>query len=196
MKKIIYNVFIIIICMMLFVAFVILGSSLLLRKEIVKAQNDMMSYRTSSANDYKASSNNKVYCSADINDEFADNSVIVVLNHTDETDESIVDSLNDLDISHIKYLKKINNDIKKDARSILQVFIKNPSKQNVLNTINELEKFDFVYIAEPDYIYTLASTPNDPYYTNGNSWNLNGTHGINADEAWDYATGNNLIRVG
>jgi len=48
----------------------------------------------------------------------------------------------------------------------------------------------------PNYIYTIAATPNDTHYGHGDQWGLNGTNGINAPAAWDISTGSNTVTVG
>jgi len=56
-----------------------------------------------------------------------------------------------------------------------------------------------VEFAEPNFVYTIARTPNDPYF--GDLWGLHntgqsgGTPGVDIDapEAWDYSTGGGVI---
>ncbi len=43
--------------------------------------------------------------------------------------------------------------------------------------------------AAPAVIEHIALTPNDPEYTDGDLWGLNGTYGVNAPGAWDVTTG-------
>ena len=60
-----------------------------------------------------------------------------------------------------------------DFRTILSLQLQEPSKQNVLNTIKELEKRDDILYAGPNFIHEQASTPTDPRYTAGQQWGLN-----------------------
>ena len=83
-----------------------------------------------------------------------------------------------------------------DFRQILQLYIKNRSKENVLQAIAKLEQMDGVYSAEPNYLMEPAAVSNDPYFTNNSQWNLNGTGGINVPSAWDITTGSKSVRVG
>jgi len=58
-----------------------------------------------------------------------------------------------------------------------------------------------VAYAEPNYIYTVDRTPNDPFYDEGLLWGLNNTGqfggtvdaDIDAPEAWDFSTGGDVI---
>jgi subtilisin family serine protease len=52
-----------------------------------------------------------------------------------------------------------------------------------------------VRYAEPEQTVTAALTPNDPSFTNGSLWGLNGAHGINAPAAWDVTTGSTGVTV-
>jgi subtilisin family serine protease len=46
-----------------------------------------------------------------------------------------------------------------------------------------------VQYAAPVQTERATLTPNDPYFTNGSLWGLNGTYGINAPTAWNTTTG-------
>jgi subtilisin family serine protease len=52
-----------------------------------------------------------------------------------------------------------------------------------------------VRYAEPQKTMQIALTPNDPKFTDGTLYGLNGTHGINAPSAWDATTGSTFITV-
>jgi hypothetical protein len=79
-----------------------------------------------------------------------------------------------------------------------------PPGQTVEGLIAKYQKSGLVEFAEPDYlVYADATTPNDPYYTNGLLWGLNnygqngGTSGadIDAPDAWDVRTSASNIVV-
>ena len=42
---------------------------------------------------------------------------------------------------------------------------------------------------------SISKTPNDPKFTDGTLWGMNGTYGINAPSAWDVTTGSNKVTV-
>ena len=65
----------------------------------------------------------------------------------------------------------------------------------VPEAVAELKQHPDVRYAEPNYIYRLAATPNDPLY--GQLWGLNqaSDHDIDAPEAWDVETGDPNVIV-
>ena len=42
---------------------------------------------------------------------------------------------------------------------------------------------------------SISKTPNDPKFTDGTLWGMNGTYGINAPIAWNLTTGSNKVTV-
>jgi subtilisin family serine protease len=41
----------------------------------------------------------------------------------------------------------------------------------------------------------IDQTPNDPYFTNGTMWGMNGAYGIGAPAAWDVSTGSDKVTI-
>lgn len=65
-----------------------------------------------------------------------------------------------------------------------------------LEAISKIRGTEIIY-AEPNYIYTHDATSNDPYFTNGSLWGMNGTYGSNAAMAWaNNHTGSSTVYVG
>ncbi len=69
-----------------------------------------------------------------------------------------------------------------------------------LGTMEAIERLkgatDIVY-AEPNWIYNHFAVSNDPYFTNGSLWGMNGTYGSQASAAWAAGhTGTSLVYVG
>ena len=159
----------------------------------------------------------KIYCEADLSDDFTPDKVIVILDKEisdiDGVPQSLTDQLlKDIDFSEINDLTKINESAKdndalrnyleqKDFRQILSIELAEPSKQNVLDAIERLEKVDGILYAGPNYIERIepttnastlrpamtsapqnSSAPNDP--DNDRLWGLFGDNGINAKNAW------------
>src|SRR5579885_833002 len=60
---------------------------------------------------------------------------------------------------------------------------------------NRLAATPGVAYAAPQHIMSVAAAPDDPNYTNGSQWQLNGTWGINAPGAWDVTVGSNGVIV-
>ncbi len=52
-----------------------------------------------------------------------------------------------------------------------------------------------VQSAAPMQMLQIATVPNDPGFTNGSQWGLNGTWGINAPTAWNTTTGSDKVIV-
>ncbi|MEY2753773.1 MAG: hypothetical protein RJB65_131, partial [Actinomycetota bacterium] len=79
-----------------------------------------------------------------------------------------------------------------------------PAGKSVLSTIAALKKNPAVRYAEPDYIVTKQATSNDPYWTNGSLWGMQGDgsspanqFGSGAAEAWAQGyTGSKNVVVG
>lgn len=170
----------------------------------------------------------KIYCEADLSDDFTPDKVIVILDKEisdiDGVPQSLTDQLfEDIEVSAIKDQSKIGESAKdnaalrnyleqKDFRQILSIELAEPSKQNVLDAIERLEKVDGILYAGPNYLYSIdpveneannrndtyelptSSAPNDPNIDR--LWGLFGDNGINAQNAWGVTTGSKDIRVG
>lgn len=154
----------------------------------------------------------KRYCAATINDEFADDRIVVIMN--DDSDKIFTYTLkdfSDVDLIEVEDLTQTLKDMmlsgdkeaendgifkRENFKSILRLTLKNKGKQNVLNAIHVLEKRSDIISAEPDYTMQPQSVPNDKYYASGELWALNGKNGIHADEAWKITTGSVDVKVG
>ncbi len=82
---------------------------------------------------------------------------------------------------------------------ILLLKIEPPSKENVLNAIEMLNKREDIHTAEPDYIEypseddSPTATPNDTYVPNTYQWAINK---LWLASAWNLTTGSASVRVG
>ena len=136
-----------------------------------------------------------------LEENFEDDNVIVVLNsksskinkihsakHFDGID---VESITDLTKREHNFKSKNNN-----FKQILQIHLKEKGKENVLKAISYLANLDGVFSAEPNYIFENTAASNDPSYINDVLWGLNGTNGIDVENAWNFTTGSDAIRVG
>ncbi len=154
-------------------------------------------------NNHLFSKDEKIKCDATINDDFADDSVIVIMSKevtfkfeeysnnyfeitnitdlrklTNETSKIVENQLLSKDKSEISMSLSNDTDLstieEENFRDILSLKLKNPSKENVLETIKSLETRSDVIYAGPNYIHeSAATTPNDPYYISGDQWGIN-----------------------
>lgn len=179
----------------------------------------------------------KIICKATLDDDFADDSILVVLKHDismklkefNVNDFKCIDILSIKDISS-NYAKKIesdylncyseykslnvneqstysssknmvsdandyaNNIIQKkyyNYHQYLVIRLQNKGKQNVLKAIKELEKIDYVYIAEPNYVMKLCAKPNDTKYNK--QW---APDDMELEDAWNITKGSKNVKVG
>ena len=81
----------------------------------------------------------------------------------------------------------------KDFKTILQLDLSQKSKENVLETIKQLEKRDDILYAGPDYIMKFFSVPSPvpTYYSQ--QWAINK---IQLEQAWDITIGSDSVTVG
>lgn len=163
----------------------------------------------------------KVYSNATIDQKFADNRVIVVMDGNvgsinrryslDFFDISEIESVSDLTEIKLSSELDTNNTSTTLAktgdeeatvltskinvesyRQILLINLTTRSKQNVLDVIKKLEIMEGVVYAGPDYSSGQPGLiPDDTAYVN--QWGLSK---ISASDAWDISTGSATVRVG
>ena len=176
----------------------------------------------------------KVACNATLEDEFADNRVMVVLDNetslavdqfstsmfsgvrckevqslTTAKEAKVQEKMSDItvklnevavarnaaEIVTTENVMKIaaTDEYLNSYKQVLCIELEESGKQKVLDTIAELEKLDNVVYAGPDYVLSVDSTtPDDPYYTNGNQWAIDK---IDLPEAWDITIGHLSVTV-
>lgn len=149
----------------------------------------------------------KIYCDATIDQKFADNAVLVVLDKNvgainkvhDKSFFSAVNVQNLVDLTAIPSydVTKTSHDIaskidEDNFRQIIKLELPKKSKENVLKVIKQLEKIDGVIYAGPDYITSPnATSASDTSFSD--QWAL---EKIQITEAWDITTGSVNVRVG
>ncbi|MDE7191887.1 MAG: S8 family serine peptidase [Clostridia bacterium] len=152
----------------------------------------------------------KLYSDIDIEEDFDDNCVIVVMDkYSSEVNKSQSAKFSKFPfIKSIKDLTSLTGNIEdklylnKDSfRQIFKIDLKEHSKQNVLDAIEQLQKIDGVLWAGANTYDEPADLPTDtPKAKYGNryqdQWGLHGTYGINAPAAWKYSIGSNTVKVG
>ncbi len=149
----------------------------------------------------------KIYCDATLDDDFCDDSLIVVL---DEKLSKLAGIANDIvsrffsliNCRSIENLTEILDPSQSlldyykthKFRQILHIKLGLNSKQYVLKVIKFLEKLDGILYVGPDYIEKAATVPNDPAWSN--QWGLNWAYGIDVEKAWVRTMGSKNVRVG
>ena len=69
-----------------------------------------------------------------------------------------------------------------NKEQVLKLTLSEPGRDNVLQTIDKLNDIYEVEFAQPNYIYTTSSLPNDAYYTDNSQYGLTK---INAESVWE-----------
>ncbi len=161
----------------------------------------------------------KIYSNSTLEDDFEDDSVIIVLDKSVSNfsgisktiEESLYSngaiSIQDLTALPNTYLNKNGKiDDKKattlaeyysenEFNQILKITLKFKSKQNVLNYIDNISKLTGVLYAEPNMFMSYGTATTDDSKLN-DQWGLVGSNGIQIEDAWDITTGSNAVRVG
>lgn len=164
----------------------------------------------------------KITCTATLDDNFADDTVIVVVNSTNSLSGKKInlksfgtdtfDGLEEfkIDTDKLDNYEYINSE---EYRRIIYLKLKKPGKENVLSAIKKLEGLDFVESAEPSYISTIdngisdpeeVNIPSEAYRTTAVNSNIPDDPSyseqyslsrIKAAKAWNYTTGSHDIKV-
>ena len=148
----------------------------------------------------------KQYWCGDINDEFAEDSVIVVLdkNISGYNKKHTKDFWGGISQEHIEELTKMSEDVedlkylnKESFRQIFKITIKNKNKREVIKTIRQLEKLKGIKWVGPNTYFSLnavsSEEDNDLY---SQAWGLHEENGINVEQAWNITTGSSSVKVG
>lgn len=151
---------------------------------------------------YESEDCQKIYSDVAFDDDFDEDSIIVILdNQTSEINKCYennffgdigAESIVDLTVVDNSLIDTINVD---SFEQILQVNLSSGTKENVIETIEKLEDLDGVKYAGPNRFYSIEYTPNDPIYNNADigQWALDK---IDAEFAWEIETGSDAVRVG
>lgn len=166
------------------------------------------------------STEEKVTANVSLDDQFADDRVMVVLSHESSFlfKDYSVSTFSDLDccaVLDLSFNAEERVKAKYDAISaavasksfdsltfetsdmdvfnkVLCIKLNKAGKQHVIDVINELSKWDDVIYAGPDYMLQACSTTsNDPY--RANQWAIENIH---LDTAWDITSGSSSVTVG
>lgn len=120
----------------------------------------------------------KYICKATLDDNFSDDKVLFVINKelSKSDPEFTPDDFKNIEIAEIRRITSAIGDLTspsatpeeaerkkktlaltnlEEFRHIYAITLKNPSKENVLKAIKELEKIDYIVSAEPNYYFSL-----------------------------------------
>jgi len=175
--------------------------------------------------------NEKVYCSATLEDDFLDDSVIVVINK-EVSNQKQQFTVADFELSTVSEVKNLTGDVtgydtqnaqvlfkslnadsvieQEGHKDIVVLELETKGKQNVLDTIKQLEELDFVESAEPNYLFSpddiladdsavmyadsreeQSQFPNDIYRSYQYALDK-----ISIEDVWRVTTGSSTVRVG
>lgn len=146
----------------------------------------------------------KIITSLSQNDDFEDDTIIVVLDkYLSKINQCVPESFfGDFLKNSITDLTRIEGDVYnkefldyKNFRQIFQIKIPKQSKRFVIDTIKKIEKIPGILYVGPNYRMEAASLPvaaeGDKFH-----WGLGSDKGIGARSAWGVTTGNSSVRVG
>ncbi len=140
--------------------------------------NDLIVEKTLMSMETNTVTEEKVYCTATLDDDFADDCVLIVIDHANSIVDRIFTKVDfpGVDVKEITYLtlpitplfeeSETNEEAQKKAETlaltnveefnhIIQIDLNVSGKDKVLEAIKILESFDFVLSAEPNYIGCL-----------------------------------------
>ena len=81
------------------------------------------------------------------------------------------------------------------ATTVSGLYVVQVPVTNVAQVSVDLSASSAVRYADPVQMVQDLTVPNDPDYTNGDEWQLNGTWGINAPGAWSVTMGSDEVTV-
>ena len=129
----------------------------------------------------------------DINANFADDSIVVVL--TKEYSEMEMKYEETIFSDYSKNLiEELSTNYKKGQHRYFEIKLPIKGKENVINHIKKLEQIEGVLCASPNYIGEQGEvTSLDLSYE---QWALNQINGINLEQAWEITKGSSTVKVG
>ncbi len=149
-------------------------------------------------------SEKKIYSSATVTDDFADDSIIVIMKkESSDINKPFALSFASNNQNKVIDLTRINGNAnckkylnKKEYHQIFKIELAESSKENVLSEVRKYENLEGVLWAGPNYYHEPAGLPIATTGTRFSSlWGLS-EEGCNAVEAWNLTTGSKNIRIG
>ncbi len=118
-----------------------------------------------------------------------DNSSVIVVTQPENTMirmSSDSDAFDGMGITKVENLDSVPNPpvflTGSEPSKTLKLTLGEPGEENVLETLKKLRELPNIKYAEPNYIFTLLDSPDDPEYVKENQYSLNL---VNAPAVWD-----------
>ncbi len=157
------------------------------------------------------SGSNKVFCKAVESDNYSDNSVLIIMEHSDtlnkrftlddflckEIEDISFSGLSELTLDQTNLIRRSNNNNSDNYRRIFKLELENNDKSDVLRVIRALEKRNDIYYTGVSYTNNVVTMrdyePEDEpyYYFQQNNFEL-----IHMREAWGITQGSYSVKVG
>ncbi len=188
---------------------------------IVSLLSSIVSYNFHGNVEAETIIDNKIYSKVNIDDNFVEDSIMIVLNkeetfkfkeyspvdfpdigcvnvvnimqNTEKLVKAQVNARNVNDWKLLEYYRENNMLIDQDNfRKVLRISLKEKSKENIVKSIGILMKMPEIITAEPDYIQYACADNNEGMIFN-NQWAL---ENVNIEGAWNKSTGTSSVIVG
>lgn len=153
---------------------------------------------------YSYLSTEKIFANVELNDDFDDSSVIVILDRNisginKSHDSTIFRNLNSSEIIDLTYVNDVTTVIDtSNFEQIFQIKLLYPGKENVISMIEYLKDIPGIKYVGPNNYLEMQKSPNDTFYSSivpeiTRQWSH---RNMDSEKAWDFTTGNSKIRVG
>ena len=148
-------------------------------------------------------STEKIYSYTDIDENFDDSSVIVIIDRINSGinkshENTIFKDLELLEIVDLTYVNDVTTikDVE-NFEQILKIELIESGKENVIEMINRLSLIDGIKYVGPNRTFEIDRSPNDPLYSPITSVNGQWCHNaIQSENAWNFTTGSSNVRIG
>ena len=158
---------------------------------------------SASSNTETLVSTEKIYSYTDIDENFDDSSVIVIIDRLNSGinkshENTIFKDLELLEIVDLTYVNDVTTIKDVDNfEQILKIELIESGKENVIEMIKRLSLIDGIKYVGPNRTFEIDRSPNDPLYSPITSVNGQWCHNaIQSENAWNFTTGSSNVRIG
>lgn len=158
---------------------------------------------SASSNDDNLVSVEKIYSNTDIEENFDDSSLIVIIDRINsginKSHESTIfkdiEFLEIIDLTYVNDITTITDTA--NFEQILKIRLIESGKAKVIEMINRLSLIDGIKYAGPNKVFEIERMPNDPLYSPISSVNGQWCHNtLQSENAWNFTTGSSNVRIG